>query len=58
MSESIASQVCADTYTYLGTDGTLSGRDGTPGTGRDGRDGGVGFPPEEDRGGAVCLLFL
>ena len=29
--------------TYLGTEGTLSGRDGTPGMGRDGRDGGVGL---------------
>ena len=46
------------TCTYLGTDGALSGRDGTPGTGRDGRDGGVGFAPEEGRGGAVCLEFL
>lgn len=46
------------TCTYLGTDGALSGRDGTPGTGRDGRDGGAGFAPEEGRGGAACLEFL
>ena len=30
-------------FNYLGTEGALSGRDGTHGTGRDGRDGGVGL---------------
>lgn len=44
--------------THLGTDGALSGREGTLGTGRDGRDGGAGFVPEDGRGGAGCLLPL
>ena len=44
--------------THLGTEGTLSGRDGTPGTGREGRVGGAGFVPEDGRGGGICLVPL
>ena len=43
---------------HLGTVGVLSGLDGTPGTGRDGREGGVGFTPEDGRGGGGCLVPL
>ena len=43
---------------HLGTVGVPSGLDGTLGTGRDGREGGVGFAPEDGRGGGGCLLPL
>ena len=43
---------------HLGTVGVPSGLDGTPGTGREGREGGVGFAPEDGRGGGGCLLPL
>ena len=43
---------------HLGTVGELSGLDDTLVTGGDGREDGVGFAPDDGRGGGSCLLTL